>query len=424
MTALTLKRVPLAFRLSARAATLTGVYLAAALAVLGTVFALRALVAPATLDRFLGFVLIASVAAGLEPATVRAAALGEAGVEGASPVAYVVAGALKGVAASLVLALAWRFADPGVPAAVLAWTPALAVAGFCATDLRAALDLRGRYAMAIAVKQGSLGGGVALAGLLVATSAPLTAAIGAACLARVAVLGLAVRRLGSPGREGPIGGATVGGQVRRLLADRRWIDMAAVSVLAAAGGGADRLFGLRYLNPVAYGGYYLTSELFSKFWLLPYLLAPILFARRAGGRAVGVEDGFGRAAWGLVALAGAAYLAATTGLVVLAPALLRRVAGAAFGPATLAFVAAVVLNSFSQLRVAELQGAGRPRRAALAVAFGAAVSVPLFFVAARGFGAGGLLLAWLAKSILELAVLMPGRGPSRKRGDAAPASAP
>jgi hypothetical protein len=416
MTALPLKRVPLAVHLSARAATLTGVYLAAALAILLTVIALRALVPPVTLDRFLGFVLIATIAAGLEPGTVRAAALGEAGVEGASSAAYVVAGAIKGLAASLVLALAWRFADPRVPAAVLAWTPALAVAGFCATDLRAALDLRERYAMAIAVKQGSLAGGVALAGLLVATGAPLTAAIGVSCLARLAVLGLAVSRLESPGREGPR--AALGAQVRRLLGDRRWIDMAAVSVMAAAGGGADRLFGLRYLSPIAYGGYYLTYELFSKFWLLPYLFAPILFARRAAGGARGGDgrDGFARAAWGLVALAGVAYLAATTGLVALAPGLLRRVAGVSFGPATLAFVAAVVLNSFSQLRVAELQGAGRPRRAAIGVAFGAAVSIPLFFVAASSLGGGGLLLAWLAKSVLELAVLMPGRRPVAKPG--------
>ena len=190
-------------------------------------------------------------------------------------------------------------------------------------------------------------------------------------------------------------------------------------MIATASGGADRLFGLRYLTSAAYGGYYLTYELFSKFWLIPYLVSPILFARRAAGSG---EDGFARAAWGLVALAGVAYVTATAGLLVLAPGLLRQVVGASFGLATLAFAAAVVANSFSQLRLAELQGAGRSRRAALATAFGAAVSIPLFFVAARAFGAGGLLLAWLAKSLLELAALTVG-GPvaMRMRGDAAAA---
>jgi O-antigen/teichoic acid export membrane protein len=110
-------------------------------------------------------------------------------------------------------------------------------------------------------------------------------------------------------------------------------------------------------------------------------------------------------------------VAATAGLVVLAPALLRQVVGVAFGGATVGFAAAVVINSFSQLRVAELQGAGRSRRAVLSTAFGAAVSIPLFFAAARAFGAEGLLIAWLAKSVLELAVLSLGGNPRTKAGD-------
>lgn len=400
-----LKRAPPLIHVSARAAAVTGVYLAAAVAVLGTVFVLRALVPAAMLSRFLGFVLIASLAAGLEPGTVKAAALGKAGVEGATPGAYLVAGAIKGLAASPILALLWRFADPAVPAATLAWTPALAVAGFWATDLRARLDLGGRYAVAIGLKQGSLAGGVALAGVLIALEVPAPGAIGISSLARLVFLGFVADRMGGGDVHRSTGWASTGRQVGELLADRRWIELAAVSVIAAASGGADRLFGLRYLSPRAFAGYYLIYELFSRFWLLPYLLSPILFARRAAGAA---DGGFARAAWGLVGLAGAAYLMMTAGLVAWAPALLRQVLGASFGPATLAFATAVVLNSFSQLRVAELQGAGRSRRAALAIALGAALSIPLFFVAARAFGGGGLLLAWLAKSTLELAALTLG----------------
>ena len=417
MTSLLLKPASPAIHLSARAALVTGVYLAAAVAVLLTIIVLRPLIPPAALSRFLGFVLIASLAAGLEPGTVKAAALGDAGINGASPAAYMAAGAIKGLAASPVMMLLWRFADPGVPAAALAWTPALAVAGFCATDMRALLDLRGQYALAIGVKQGSLAGGVALAGALVAVGAPASAAIGLSCLARLGLLGIVAGRVGRAEFPGRAGWSSIGRQVARLIADRRWPDLAVVSLIAAAGGGADRLFGLRYLSAEAYGGYYLTYELFSKFWLVPYLLSPILFARRAAG---GGDDGFARAAWGLVVLAGGAYLAATAGLVIVAPTLLRQVVGASYGPATLAFAAAVVVNSCSQLRLAELQGAGRSRRAAVAVAFGAAISIPLFFFAARALGVGGLLLAWLAKSLLELAALMLG-GPAaaRMRGDAA-----
>jgi O-antigen/teichoic acid export membrane protein len=417
MTSLPLKPPSGALHLSARAAVVTGVYLAAAVAVLLTVIVLRPLVPPATLDRFLGFILIASLAAGLEPGTVKAAALREAGGEGASTAAYLAAGAIKALAASPVLALVWRFADPSASATTLAWTPALAVAGFCATDLRARLDLRGRYAMALVVKQASLAGGFVLAGSLIAMGAPLSGAVGVSCVARLSALVLAAKQADRTEVGERIDRVTIGSQIARLLADRRWMDLAAVSVIAAAGGGADRLFGLRYLSPAVYGSYFLTCELLSRFWLIPYILSPILFARRAAGTA---DDGFARAAWSLVALAGAVYLAATAGLSVLAPRLLRHLAGADFGLATLAFAAAVVVNSFSQLRLAELQAAGRSRRAALATAVGAAVSIPLFFVAVRAFGAGGLLLAWLAKSLLELAALTVGRpAAARMRGDGA-----
>ncbi|MDB5481164.1 MAG: hypothetical protein JWO83_2217 [Caulobacteraceae bacterium] len=417
MTSLPLKRGSLAFHLSARAAVVTGAYVAAAVAVLLTVIVLRGLVPPATLSRFLGFVLIGSLAGGLEPGTVKAAALGEAGVRGSTTAAFLAAGAIKGLAASLVLAPLWRFADPAVSVATLAWTPGLAVAGFCGTELRALFDLRGRYALAITVKQGSVAGGVALAGLLMALGVPVSEAVGLSVLARLAFLGLVANQAAGGTVQGRAGWTSTRRQVARLLADRRWIDLAAVSVISAFGGGADRLFGLRYLSPAAYGGYFLTYELFSKFWLIPYLLSPILFARRAAGAA---DDGFAGVAWSLVALAGAAYLTLTAALLVLAPDFLRQVVGASFGLATLAFAAGVVVNSFSQLRVAELQGDGRSRRAAVATALGAAVSVPLFMVASRAFGGGGLLLAWLVKSILELAVLMAGgAGATRKRGDGA-----
>jgi hypothetical protein len=411
MALLELRRTALARGPGTRAAVVTGVYLAAAAAILLTVIGLRT-VAPATaLRQFLGFVFIASLAAGLEPGTVKGAALGEAGVDGAPRAAYLAASAAKGLGASPIFLLLWRFADPTISLGALAWTPVLAIAGFCATDLRALLDLRGRYAVALGVKQGALAGGVALAGLLVALGVPVSGAIGISSLARLAFLGLAADRTVESGRPGPFDLRALVPQTRRLLADRRWIDLAAVSAIAAASGGADRLFGLRYLTPAAYSGYYLTYELFSRFWLLPYLLSPVLFARAAAGE---TGDRFPGAAWGLTALAGAVFLAATGGLVVLAPALLRQVVGVSFGPATLGFAAAVVVNSFSQLRLAELQGAGRSGRPLLATAIGAVASIPLFFFAALSAGGGGLLLAWLAKSVLEFALLTLGPVPSRR----------
>src|SRR5205085_3902962 len=115
------------------------------------------------------------------------------------------------------------------------------------------------------------------------------------------------------------------------------------------------VFGLRLLPPADYSAYYLSYELFTKFWLIPYLLSPILFARRATGERDGA---FARGAWLLTAAAGGAFLAAEAAVLRFVPALLGGLIGASFGTATLGFAAAVVVGSFVQLRVAQLQGAG------------------------------------------------------------------
>jgi hypothetical protein len=285
----------------------------------------------------------------------------------------------------------------------LAWTPAIVVAGFCATDLRVLLDLRGDHAGAIALKQGSLAGGMVLAGLLMGFRAPLGLAVGVSTMARLAPLLL--WGLIEPD-QGAL--AEVGGRVGRLLADRRWLELAAVSLIAAIGGSTDRLFGLRYLGPEAYGGYYVIYEILTKFWLIPYLLGPVVFARQAAGDH---GQGFVRVARRLTLAAGAVFVAGVAGALALFPDRLAIVIGVSpsalvsFGPAILVFAFAVVVSSVCQLRVAELQGAGRPRQAMIAVGLSAALSLPLFFVASRDFGAPGLLTAWLLKQLAELTVL-------------------
>jgi hypothetical protein len=387
----------IALRLSARAAAATGAYVIASAAILLTVIGLRGLGAPSLSRSVLAFIFVASLAAGLDPATSRAALLTGAGGGDPSPRACLFVGALKGLLASPFLVIVWRFADPSIDLATLACTPLLAVTGFCATDLRVLLDVQGRHALAIALKQGSLAAGIVLLGLLVLCKVPLSWAAGISTAARLAPLAPALLR-GAPGASVQ----RFWSEVRGLLTDRRWVELAAVSVIGAASGSADRLFGLRYLTATAYGGYYLTYELFSKFWLIPYLLSPIQFARRV----VGEDRRFARGAWLLTAAAGAAFVLCAGGLLAFAPALLERVIGASFGVATMGFAAAVVISAFAQLHLARLQGSGRSREAMAAISLGALLSVPLFFTGASFFGARGLMWAWLAKATIELAALM------------------
>ena len=393
-------------QLGRRAVFTAGAYLLAAVVVVVTFIALKGRVDPRLLQGLLGYFFIASMSAGLEPGTIKAAAL--AGANGSAGrdidvAAALAASALKGIVAAPILALVWRFADPHIDAAVLIWTPGLCVAGFAATDLRVWLDLDGRHAAAIWLKQGGLAGGLAIVAALVWLGAPLAVAIGVSTVARLALAATAgVWIAAGRGHDKAGSRASMRSRIIGLFADHRWLEFAGVSLVAAISGGADRVFGLRYLTAEAWAGYYLIYEVFSKFWFIPYLLGPILFARRV---AEGPRSPFTREAWRLTAGAGLIFVVGVVGLVVVAPHLPISGLHLPLGMATVAFAAAVVINSFVQLRTVELQGAGASRRVLAATGLCAAASGALFFLGARALGAPGLMGAWLIKSAIEFFAL-------------------
>lgn len=384
------------FHLGLRAAVVASAYLTTAVVVLVVILTLRHSVAPGILQRCLGFVFIATLAAGLEPATAKAAALRVAGLLDAP--ALLTISVLKGALASPILAVIWRTADPNLAIANLAWLPLVCIAGFTATDLRVLFDLEGRHALAIWLKQGSLAIGVLLLAALVLAGAPLFWAIGVSTMGRLLVSALAAFKALRGAWRPPSRAALIG-----LVGDRRWIELAGASVISAVSGSTDRVVGLRFLGPGAWAGYYLVFEILTKFWFIPYMLSPIIFARRAAGER---QDPLISRAWTLTALAGVAFLAVLAGTMALFPLQVARFVGFPFGWPVLAFAAAVVIASFTQLKIAALQGAGEATRAVLVITFGAVVSAVLFLIFVRRFGAVGLLEAWLVKSVLEFAAVM------------------
>ena len=385
-------------RLGGRAVAVTATYLAASLLILATVMILRGQVSPERLRAFLAFVFIATLSAGLEPGTAKADALRPG--PAAPLIAMLTASVIKALFASPVLALVWRYGDPSADLRTLLLGPLVAIAGFVATDLRVRLDLGGRHALAIGLKQGSFAGGIAAAGVVIALGGSLALAISIATGLRLGVTVLVARAARS---SAPTPWEPPWPAARRLLVDPRWPDLALASVIAALGGSADRVFGLRFLGPADYGVYFLVYEVFSKFWLVPYVLTPIIFARQALG-----EDtrALLRGAWGLTAVAGLAFVAGAAGAMLAFPDLARTyLAGAPTGPVT-AFAGGIVLSAFSQLRLAQMQGEGASRRVAVVMGVGAAIAVPLFWFAARDHGVSGLLAVWLVKSAVELALAM------------------
>ena len=365
------------------------------LTVMLMVVALRQTLPPATLRELLGFYFIAALAAGLDPGTAKALFVGESREAGLW--AVLAASAMKALVVAPVLGLVWRFAAPGLSLATLLTTPLIVVAGFWATDVRVMLDLRGRHASAVWLKQGSLAAGFVLAAILVGSGLPLLWAVLISSLARLGLPVLAgwTDQPLSTGTRSAIG----------LLSETPWIAFAGVSVLGAAGGSIDRVVALRWLPAANYSGYYLLYELFSRFWLLPYLITPILFARIAAGQSGGV---FAAWSWRFTWFAGLAFVIGAAGVAFCAPGLLHGFLGVSFGPPTVAFAGAIAISALTQLRVAELQAAGGARHALLATLAGTLVAVVAFGFGVRLIGVDGLLWAWLLKSAVEFSVAMAG----------------
>ena len=382
-----------------RACVVASAYLTTSAVVLLAVYVLRRLAPSHEAQIVLGFFFLASTISGLAPATVKAAAL-KGLIRPPDLYPLLAACAAKALLAVPVLAVVWRFADPSAPWALVFWLPLVCMAGFGATDLRALLDLRGRYAAAIWLKQGSLAGGLGLLTLLILAGVSPFWAIGISTLVRLAPLLALGWRLGRSSGE-PARPLWDPG----LISDGRWLELSGASVIAAISGSTDRVLGLHFLPAAAWATYYLIYEIGSKFWFVPYLISPIVFARRVG-QATSVT--FIRKAWALTAGLGLVFLIGVAALLTLPPSLKTPVVGGTPSLTIFAFGTAVVLASFTQIRIAELQGAGRARLATRIIAFSAAVSSIAFFIGVAAFGAPGLLVGWLVKSLVDFAAAMLG----------------
>jgi hypothetical protein len=375
-----------------RAAMVTSVYLVAAAAVLLAVVFARHGLRPEPLRILLSYLVIATVAAGLEPGTSKAAALTKGAGMMPPVTSIVIISTLKGFTAAGVLAGIWKLSDPSVPLQVLLLTPLITITGFCTTDMRVVLDLEDKHIGAITLKQGSSCIAVVVAVVLMLAGLSAFMAILIANCVRIVVLIPSLRH------DLPARAILRGAQ--DLVKDTRWLEFAGASALSAASGSVDRLLAVRDLSAATLGSYYVSFEILSRFWLLPFLIVPILFARRVKGETSGR---FLRVAWFVTAVSGLLFLLILGAIDMVRPQLFLAVTGRRIDSATFALAAAMVISSLSQLRAAEIQASGHGRQLMYFLAFGVVSSGLIFWFAAGHYGAPGLMWGWLLKTMIEFA---------------------
>lgn len=370
-------------------------YLVNAIILIGSIFILEKHLSPEELSSFFVYFLVASIAAGLDPGTSKASityAEGGAHFEAGAPLLF--ASSIKAILLSPALIAVW-LASLGAKSAMgdLAWVPIIAMIGFVATDMRVAFDARGQYTMAIWAKQGSLG----LAALLPATALmldmSLSSGIAAACFVRVVWLRLFWLK-GMNQSRAPI-------SLTDHLFRRAWWHFLATSCLGALSASIDRIAALRLLDPASSNAYVLTYEILSKFWLINYLFAPIVFVQSARN---GKHNPASKYAYFTILMAALPFIIFSMFfLEFLIPNSMRPL----LEPVPLAlFALAIVLTAINGILLAEAQALHFAKLATQSSAIGLIVSLIAFPICMVIWGINGLFLAWVIKSTSEFLIFI------------------
>lgn len=367
-------------------------YLTTSACFLLVTFTLASTITPERLQALLVFVFVATLSAGIEPGTAKAALLvfDRPHIDFTMTMAMLQTSIIKALAVSPLLAGVWLISAPavGVPPGIL-WSPVIAVLGFVVTDLRVVADARGHHANAIWIKQGSLAISILAAGGAIYAGAGMVLAIGLSCLVRGVwtVFWLTL--------NGDFSGSS-SDHIREHLLDKTWRHLLLTAMTGSLAASIDRLVVFRLVTTSAANAYIVTYEVLSKFWLLPYLIVPVIFVETARG---GRTSTFSRLAYLAITAAAIPYLIVAA-LLPLAP--IPVLQGAAF-PSTglLLFAFAIVLTSYNQLLSGQLQGAGAASSATWSATIGLVTSLIIFPVLVHYFGVVGLFWAWLVKSAAE-----------------------
>ena len=389
-----------------RAMILTFAYISTATLLVVVLMYLKEILLPASLQAVLAYIFISSTAAGIEPGTAKAQYLLENSnteeLRFKFPGLFISA-AGKAVLLSPILVAVWFLTNSSGldKSSVILCAPIVLAIGFMTTEMRFVLDINGRYASAIWLKQGSLSIGLLCLAVALVSGQSLLAAIAFSLVMRLIWL-MAFLAGGKQYLEAAP--AIHKSLLIKCMDGGHWIQLVLTSVLGAVGGSMDRIVALRYLDVSDANGYYITYEILSKFWLVSYLLAPVVFSKRARYKD---HSRFVVFAAFVISGIGIVFVATVALVSTFWPQLMAYIAnGVKANSGVSLFAGAIVLNSLSMILNADLQGMGRTKAVTTITFLGMLVSGISFYALTSYAALYGLYLAWLIKGAFELALAL------------------
>lgn len=355
---------------------------------------------PGTLRSVLGFVFISQIALGLEPGAVKGAVLsGQLTESDVVPLQLISTSPLfKAITITPLIVVLWYLGlDTEIKLQfIFFWTVSLFALGFCTNEMRSVLDLYGSYGAAVWLKQG----GSSFSFLILFFSFIMTRSIElsftVSLIARALLLVAFIffyRKYLTGFQKRPLHDS-------KRKRDRQWRTLMAASVLSAIGGSSDRFAAFRYLTPQEVGIYVLVYEAFTKIWLVPYLVGPIIFVQYARG------SHQNRLFFNSVTGIAIGTIGLILGLLFINLALPEFFGAVKIEknlvPYLAVFLAAISVSAVAQLFVARIQGSGSGGLVPTALSAHLVISLVLFWASSMHFGLKGLFIAWLIKSAIEL----------------------
>jgi hypothetical protein len=343
---------------------------------------------------FMTYVFIASLAAGLDPGTAKSALVKSNHLDSSGiSISLLAASFIKACIVSPALVLIW-FLSTGELEDIffLVLIPMLTGIGFLATDIRVFLDARGRSASAIWLKQGSLSLAIICTAVALALNYSLVIGILISCAVRLFwMIGFILSLGGVQWSWGPF---------FTYLMPSYWRHFLLASAIGSFAASIDRIVAFHYLDAVSTSAYVLSYEILSKFWLLPYLLGPLVFVKVAKSRS---NIAFVKQCYLLIAIAGIPFLFFAAALPYI-PIESIQLAGLSPWGLTL-FSSAILIAAFNQIIVSKFQASGSEAMVTSSATLGLLVACLGFPILLWLMGINGLFLAWTLKSLSEFAAL-------------------
>jgi Na+-driven multidrug efflux pump len=174
-------------------------------------------------------------------------------------------------------------------------------------------------------------------------------------------------------------------------------------MIVVYGGSLDRFIGFKILSDLDSSNYYIIYEALTKFWIIPYLLSPIVFAKYIDN----IDLLYLKLSIKIIIFFGCIYIA----LVIFFLLTFENFLNFKFGSSEdkffiIVFSFSLVICSLTMILMSYIQAIGKVRESFIIGMVTMVISGFVYYLFALHLKTNGLFLGWLVKSLIEFSLAL------------------